>query len=390
MRARGHKETRSHDDTIADIWEIRSRMADRGLIFYAIAGLPSAGISINRAFETGWHHVYTYHVVLAALTIIIAVLRKHLPYIVRAGWLISLSFLAGVAGMLVFGPASASIIAFTVFPVLAAISLGIRSGLIASGFSLIVLAIVSVATLTGHLNPAFDMAAYIKSPSYWGNYLMAFVLWIPPVVIALGVVYGNLVNSLELLQKSQGVRKRLFESSKVPTVVMTVDTYAFVDCNPAAVAVFGFSSEEDLLGKTPIDVSPEFQPDGTLSAEGVRSNVSRAIEDEDIQFEWQHKQADGAPLDAEIHLMHFEADGQDLLQCTVMDVTRRKKAESASRQSQKRYQSVFNHAGDAIFLLKDGRFVECNPTTQKMFGATPEQIVGNTPQGFSPEYQPCL
>ena len=388
MSGQDVNETRSYVGAAEDIWKLRSQLSDKGLIFYAFAVLPSAGISLSRAFEHGWQHIFTYHVMLTVLTVGIAILRKRLPYFVRAGWLISLSLIVGAVGMVVFGPISGSIVPLATFPVLAAIALGLRAGMIASGIGLLFLMLVGVGILTGRLEYSYDMAAYMHSPSAWGVYLVNFLLWIPPVVIALGFVHRNLVNSLDLVQRNQDFRKRLFESSKVPTVVMAVDTFAFVDCNPAAVAVYGFSSREALLGKTPIDVSPERQPDGILSAEGVRSYVARALSDEDIQFEWKHMRGSGDTWDAEVHLMHFKVNGRDLLQCTVTDVTRRKSAEGASRQSRKRYQSLFNHAVDAIFLMKGGQFVECNSKTQEMFGASMAQIVGSTPERFSPEYQP--
>lgn len=388
MNEPGAQETSLPDNAITDIWEVRSQLANKGLVFYSFAVLPSVGASISRAFEIGWHPIYLYHLVLAIITIVLALLRKHLPYAVRAGWLISLSFVVGAVGLYVFGPLSGSTIALAVFPVTAAVALGLRAGLIASGITLFVVLLVAVAFLTGRLEYSYDMVAYLNSPTTWSTYLVNFILWVPTVVIAVGVVYRNLVNSFELVQKNQGFRKRLFESSKVPTLVMEVDTYAFVDCNSAAASIFGFSSPAELIGKTPIDVSTPFQSDGRSSADGVRSYVSKAVLEGDIQFEWQHERVDGTPWDAEAHLMYFKADGVDLLQCTVTDVTRRKSAEEASRQSQKRYQSLFNHAGDAIFLLKEGQFVECNPKTLEMFGASEKDVIGSTPQRFSPETQP--
>ena len=43
--------------------------------------------------------------------------------------------------------------------------------------------------------------------------------------------------------------------------------FRFVGCNPAAVDLFGCASDAELLGKTPLDFSPEVQPDGTSSVE---------------------------------------------------------------------------------------------------------------------------
>ena len=53
-----------------------------------------------------------------------------------------------------------------------------------------------------------------------------------------------------------------------------------------------------------------------------------------------------------------------------------------------KYRTYFEKANDAIFTMKDNVFIECNPKALDIFGATREQLVGNTPDLFSPKHQP--
>ncbi len=53
-----------------------------------------------------------------------------------------------------------------------------------------------------------------------------------------------------------------------------------------------------------------------------------------------------------------------------------------------RYRALFEHAGDALFVLEGGVFVECNRAAEALFGAPRERIVGATPWEFSPPTQP--
>jgi PAS domain S-box-containing protein len=58
------------------------------------------------------------------------------------------------------------------------------------------------------------------------------------------------------------------------------------------------------------------------------------------------------------------------------------------RKSEFRFRTLFNSAHDAIFTMDHRTFVDCNPATLRIFQCTREQIVGQTPYRFSPEWQP--
>ncbi len=73
---------------------------------------------------------------------------------------------------------------------------------------------------------------------------------------------------------------------------------------------------------------------------------------------------------------------------TLLDITKRKMAEEAVKLSEKRYITLFNSAGDAIFIMKDDTFIDCNRKTLDMFKCHRDQIIGQSPYKFSPEYQP--
>jgi PAS domain S-box-containing protein len=51
------------------------------------------------------------------------------------------------------------------------------------------------------------------------------------------------------------------------------------------------------------------------------------------------------------------------------------------------YQTLFETANDAIFLMRGEQFIECNPRTLTIFGCTREQIIGQPPYRFSPPRQ---
>ena len=66
----------------------------------------------------------------------------------------------------------------------------------------------------------------------------------------------------------------------------------------------------------------------------------------------------------------------------------RKRITEALEQSESKYKVLFEYASDAIFLIKEGVFVDCNPKGLAMLGCAKEEIVGSSPLEFCPPVQP--
>lgn len=70
------------------------------------------------------------------------------------------------------------------------------------------------------------------------------------------------------------------------------------------------------------------------------------------------------------------------------DVTEHYMQEEAIRTSEARFRTLFENANDGIFLLdKEGKFVDCNPIAEKMFGYQREELLLKQPAAFSPNFQ---
>ncbi len=177
------------------------------------------------------------------------------------------------------------------------------------------------------LTPAFESNRQVTAA------LITLLLVSGGLIIALLVHLGRKASALEA---SEVLRLRQFESSPLGMLVMDTTTNRFVDCNEAALALYGCSRREDLLGKSPRDISVRVQPDGRTSAEKGQACFEQARRSGAMVFEWRHRRPDGSEWDGEGHLMAFEVGGRSLIQSSMQDITLRKRTEAALQESEGR------------------------------------------------------
>ena len=66
----------------------------------------------------------------------------------------------------------------------------------------------------------------------------------------------------------------------------------------------------------------------------------------------------------------IEWDGKPALQAFAIDITERKRAEEATRESEEKYRNLIQHSGEAIYLLHNRKFEIINRKFENMFGVT--------------------
>jgi len=135
----------------------------------------------------------------------------------------------------------------------------------------------------------------------------------------------------DALRRSDAYNKLLFADSRVPMVVMDPDTFRYTDCNQAAVAIYGMSSREELLGLTPLDVSDAFQYDGTASSVAAKSVVEETKTNGSSIFLWRHRRKNGEIWDGKVYLMQLQQNEKTFFLFSLEDVTEQNRAREELR-----------------------------------------------------------
>jgi signal transduction histidine kinase len=102
-----------------------------------------------------------------------------------------------------------------------------------------------------------------------------------------------------------------------------------VDCNEAAVAIYGWGNRDATLNTDAADVSTPLQYDGTPSENAIVPYTVAALAGQPQVYDWRHRRPDGTEFDAEVHLTRFGPEEAPLLLASLFDVTERKAAAAA-------------------------------------------------------------
>jgi diguanylate cyclase (GGDEF)-like protein/PAS domain S-box-containing protein len=185
----------------------------------------------------------------------------------------------------------------------------------------------------------------------------------------------------EKLARSEEQYRVLFESNPNPMWVYDADTYAYLAVNKAAVRHYGYTRDE-FLAMSILDVRPPESIPAVLENIAARPSAHRDA------GEWEHLKKDGTRIFVEISSQLIDFGGRAARLVLINDVTERKHAEAALRESEERYRELFENANDVIYTTDlSGRYVTVNPMVEKISGYTCEEIRRMTfAELIAPEY----
>ncbi len=169
------------------------------------------------------------------------------------------------------------------------------------------------------------------------------------------------------LREGEARFRLLVENAPDAIVVLDVDSGTFCDCNENALRLFRLTREE-LMRCGPGELSPPFQPDGQHSALAAREWADRAT-GATPYFGWTHRNSQGEEIPCEVHVVRLPSPAHRLIRGSILNITERKHAEEALRESEARYRNLVNNATYGIYWVTlDGDLLDTNPALVQMLG----------------------
>ena len=201
------------------------------------------------------------------------------------------------------------------------------------------------------------------------------------------------------LHESEERFRTLFEDTR--QAITLIADGRFIAANRASLDMLRMQRLDELIGRTPADISPPEQPDGLRSDVAAAQRVRSAFAQGVIEFEWLHRRADGEVFPARVLVTAIRQGGQDLLHMIWTDIGEAKRVErelaehrqmlerrvaertaelaqmaQSLRAADEEKQAIFDAATVGILLARGRRIVHCNRTLEQMYGYAPGEMNG--------------
>ena len=167
------------------------------------------------------------------------------------------------------------------------------------------------------------------------------------------------------------------------------DAAKLISANQQAVEMFELDSQAQYIEQF-FDLSPKYQPCGTLSREKSLAYNTEAFEKGSIRFEWMHQTLSGKPIPTEVTLVRSRRGGKDILLTYVIDLREIKATAKKEREAHELTRTLIDSAPFVINVWDDaGRLASTSRQAVEMFGLTSQEQYIEQFFDLSPKYQPC-
>ena len=163
-------------------------------------------------------------------------------------------------------------------------------------------------------------------------------------------------------------------ASSPDSITVTDLNGIIVECNQATLDMHGFSSRQDLIGKKAFELIAK------KDHQKAEENLAKTLEQDVVKdVEYTMLTRDGREFPGELSAAIIrDATGNPAgFVASVRDITGRKKAENALKESEERYKAIFEGAGDGFLAadIKTNKFVFANPKICEMTGYSLKELL---------------
>jgi two-component system, cell cycle sensor histidine kinase and response regulator CckA len=361
---------------------------------YALAfGCLSLLIFLYRSWMYGWYSTITWGVGTYMVGMMAVILRRRLPMRFVVSLLLGLISVNVLQSLLTMGLAGAGMVGLAVLCILAGLFIGVKTGMGFVAAGVLAASFIGVAIYTGFIGPGTDVDRYVRSPIAWLIQISCVLMFTVPLVIAAHTLRQRMTRYIRELQEmnvrlqaevskrrqaegdsrsSESKYRHILEHATEGIFQLAIDGN-LLSVNPAFVRMAGYASPHEMLvgvndKKGAICENPEDE---------IR--LSRMIQDldevENLELQLHTKNARTMWVRMNMRCIYDEDENPLYYEGIAQDITERKLAEIALKESEVKYRSVVENSLVSSYIVQDGFFRFVNTTFSAITGYTCRELI---------------
>ena len=238
-------------------------------------------------------------------------------------------------------------------------------------------------------NAEYTLRRRDTGETWEGSYSLA------PIRDTAGAIVGSVVVGRDIterkraetaLRESEARFSTIFNASPIGINIFGLADNRSREVNESYLKIVGYSREE-IRGHTAEELNL-FIDREARAAWTARLREGKPVLNQDARL--RRKSGEIRQALASIEVIDISGDRMGLV--IVADITERKQAEEALRESEDRFRALIDGAPDGIYVQGEGRFLFLNPAMVRLIGAqAPEELVGTDMMlRIAPEYHEAV
>ena len=327
-------------NTSNELFQLRNNIVDKALAIGYALGFLSYIVTFTRALRYGFDTGFAGISAVVFLFGLVVFFRKRIHLTLKIYSVMIVVLVALITGLSQYGFLVSSKAYLILIPVFVSFVLEFKKALISLLLYGVVYAFYGYLYMSGIKPFDIDANAYVLDINAWVMDLTIILL------TAFALLYVSKMYSDTILEKLSVIRhksndleirerrfRNLFEHSF--DAVFVIKGTVVADANQQALDLFEMP-EDEFLGKTILQLSPEYQSDGTRSKDRIEETVRLNKLKGKSCFEWEHLKRSGEIFLASISVVRMEVGDGVIAQVVVKDIT-------AQRKQEKELEEYRNH-----------------------------------------------
>ena len=315
---------------------LQNNIVDKAMVIGYLFGIVSYGVTVVRTFTYGFDLAFFVTTAVVALLGCIVIFRKRLTLGVKIYSIVAVVLLVMISGLSKFGFLVSSKVYIVLVPVFFSFVLGYRRALLILLLYCLVYSFFGLVYVSGARPFTIDVQSYVLDENAWLMDLSIIMLASFALLYVSKKYSDTILEKLAVISsKNKDLANReqryryLFEHSFDAIIILKESE--IVDVNERALELFG-CQRIDIVGKTILDISTEFQEGGQKTESLVKKKMEKTKLGVPSFFEWKHLKKTGEEFLCSISVALIQEGESCFFQAVIKNSTEQRRQEQELEQ----------------------------------------------------------